>query len=204
MILYTHPTTPFGRHVLMAIHVLRLFDKVTIRETVTANEEPDFVNANPLAKIPTLVTSEGTFYDSRVILDYLNFSSDLDIFPTEKVERFKGLTKLARVIGILDAAVLIVYEGKLRPKEKFVESIVEHQRRKILRGLHQINVEIREYRNGEIPDAAEIGLACCLDYLDFRKVLEWQKHVPELMAWIKSFSSVVPGYSETHPLKAAR
>ena len=32
--------------------------------------------------------------------------------------------------GIMDAAILVVYEGRMRPKDKYVESFVTYQREK--------------------------------------------------------------------------
>ena len=199
MILCSHCTTPFGRHVLMAVYVLGLLEKVLIRDTFPQNPKSCFLAANPLGKIPTLITKEGVFYDSRVILEYLNLHSKTDIFPSKRDEYFRVLVNLSRVLGILDSAILIVYESRLRPKDKFVESIVIRQRSKILRALTQINLEDCEYKSGRIPNVSEIGLACCLDYLDFRQILDWRECAPNLIEWIKAYSLIVPGYNETYP-----
>ena len=203
MILCSHCTTPFGRHVLMAIHVLGLLEKVTIRETFPQDPKTHFLKVNPLGKIPTLISKEGVFYDSRVILEYLNLLSKRDIFPSKRIDYFKVLVNLSRVLGILDSAILIVYESRLRPKDKFVESIVVRQRSKIVRALNQINLEDCDYKNGRIPNVSEIGLACCLDYLDFRQILDWRECAPNLGSWIKTFSLIVPGYRETYPIDLA-
>ena len=199
MILYSHPASPFGRHVLMAIYVLGLIDQVSVNQVNTHNPEDNIGKINPLGKIPTLNTDGRTYYDSRVILEYLNYIGDNEIFPSENHKKFEHLTKLSRVNGIMDAAVLIVYESRHRPKEMFVESVVGHQRQKIERSLEVINSENFVYSNGVLPTAAEIGLACCLDYLDFRHQLNWREYAPNLEGWISSFSSIVPGYKESYP-----
>ena len=50
-----------------------------------------------------------------------------------------------------------------------------------------------------MPDAGEIGLACVLDYLDFRQQLNWRDHAANLHAWLADFAAAVPGYTETMP-----
>ncbi|NDA08935.1 MAG: glutathione S-transferase, partial [Alphaproteobacteria bacterium] len=83
--------------------------------------------------------------------------------------------------------------------EMWVESFVEYQRDKIRRSLDAIAKDTAAYQNGAMPDIAEIGLACALDYLDFRKQLNWRDHCPEMEAWITSFAAATPGYHDTLP-----
>ena len=56
-----------------------------------------------------------------------------------------------------------------------------------------------EYTNGAMPDMAEIGIACTLDYLDFRKQVEWRDHAPHLQGWLDGFAAAVPGYADALP-----
>ena len=50
MILYSHPASPFGRHVLMAIYVLGLIDKVSIKQVNTHDPEDNIGKINPDAR----------------------------------------------------------------------------------------------------------------------------------------------------------
>ena len=56
-----------------------------------------------------------------------------------------------------------------------------------------------KYNNGRVPDVGEIGLACVLDYLDFRQLLDWRDYVPQLDSWLSDFALSVPGYKESAP-----
>ena len=103
--------------------------------------------------------------------------------------------------GILDAAVLVIYERRMRPEDKYVESVVERQRGKIIRGLEVIAEKNPSYNNGAMPDIGEIGLACVLDYLDFRKQVNWRDHAPNLVSWLADFAAAVPGYEDSMPPK---
>jgi hypothetical protein len=38
-----------------------------------------------------------------------------------------------------------------------------------------------------------------LDYLDFRKQLNWRDHAPSLEAWLADFAAAVPGFAESAP-----
>jgi glutathione S-transferase len=57
------------------------------------------------------------------------------------------------------------------------------------------------YSNEAMPDIGEIGLACVLDYLDFRKQVNWRDHAPHLASWLADFAAVVPGYEDSMPPK---
>ena len=87
----------------------------------------------------------------------------------------------------------------MRPKDKYVENFVPYQREKIQRGLEFASSSSPQYANGAMPDAGEIALACVLDYLDFRKQLNWRDYAANLQDWIADFAAVVPGYTETLP-----
>jgi glutathione S-transferase len=99
--------------------------------------------------------------------------------------------------GIMDAALLVVYEARFRPEGMQVESVLKAQRDRIIRGLASIGDGA--YTNGAMPDLGEIGLACLLDYLDFRKQVDWRDHAPQLVSWMQDFGAAVPGYENTMP-----
>ena len=198
MILYSAPPSPFGRKIKIALSCLGLTSEVTIEPTNTMDPADNLRSINPLGKIPTLVANDMVIFDSRVILEYLDSEAGGGkIIPKSNDERFKVLSLAALADGIIDAAILIVYEARLRPAGMQVESFIEYQREKIIRGLESLSLE--KYMNGAMPNIAEIGIACALDYLDFRKQLEWRDYAPNLNVWLKDFSLAVPGYEETLP-----
>ena len=202
MQLRSSPSSPFGRKVKMATYILGFDDQVTPVLTDTLDPNDSICEVNPLGKIPALEDDGTTYYDSRVILEYLDAKAGGGkIIPASGPARFEALTRAALVDGILDAAILVIYERRMRPEDKYVESVVERQRGKIIRGLEVIAANNPSYGNGAMPDIGEIGLACVLDYLDFRKQVNWRDHAPNLASWLADFAAAVPGYDESMPPK---
>jgi glutathione S-transferase len=202
MQLRSSPSSPFGRKVKMATYILGFDDQVTPVLTDTLDPNDSICEVNPLGKIPALEDDGTTYYDSRVIMEYLDAKAGGGkIIPASGPARFEALTRAALMDGILDAAILVIYERRMRPEDKYVESVVERQRGKIIRGLEVIAAQNPSYGNGAMPDIGEIGLACVLDYLDFRKQVNWRDHAPNLASWLADFAAAVPGYDESMPPK---
>ena len=204
MILYSAPASPFGRMVKLAAWCLGQIDDIEVRATNTGDPDDGIRDVNPLGKIPALVVrgqggdDASTFYDSRVIVEYLDsLAGGGHLIPADGPARFETLTRMARMIGVLDAALMVVYEGRFRPADMRVESFVEYQRGKIIRVLETVGSPA--YGNGAMPDAGEITLACALDYLDFRQQVDWRDHAPQLQDWLAGFAETVPGYTATLP-----
>ena len=204
MILYSAPASPFGRMVKLTASCLGQIDDIEVRATNTGDPDDGIRDVNPLGKIPALVVAgqggdDGqTLYDSRVIVEYLDsLAGGGRVIPAGGPARFEVLTRMARMVGVLDAAILVVYEARFRPAEMRVESFVDYQRGKIIRVLETVGDAA--YQNGAMPDAGEITLACALDYLDFRQQVNWRDHAPQLQDWLAAFGASVPGYAATLP-----
>ena len=193
-------SSPFVRKVMLAAHILGFADELELVETNTMDANDPIRSVNPLGKIPALEDDGTILYDSRVIVEYLDAKAGGGkLIPVTGAARFEILTRTALLDGMMDAAILVVYESRMRPEGKYVESFVAYQREKIQRGLEVIAASSPQYRNQGMPDIGEIALACILDYLDFRKQLNWRDHAPNLQGWLTDFSVAVPGYTETLP-----
>ncbi len=200
MKLFTAGPSPFGRKVKLALNALSFMDMVEIVATDTSKPNTENRNHNPLGKIPTLLVDDKAIYDSRVILDYLdNKAGGGKLFPVSGPERHDVLIAAALADGLMDAGILIVYENRMRPEGMQVQSIIDYQRGKLERSLKAIEASAVSYKNGTMPNAAEIGLACAIDYLDFRELADWRALAPSLVRFMTSFSSSVPGYHATLP-----
>ena len=200
MQLLSSPSSPFGRKVKIATYILGFDDQVKAVLTDTLDPNDSICEVNPLGKIPALEDDGTTYYDSRVIMEYLDAKAGGGkIIPASGPARYEVLTRAALMDGILDAAILVIYERRMRPEDKYVESVVERQRGKIIRGLEVIAAKNPSYSNGAMPDIGEIGLACVLDYLDFRKQVNWRDYAPHLASWLTDFAAAVPGYEDSMP-----
>ncbi len=152
---------------------------------------------NPLGKLPALSRADGpAIYDSRVITRYLNDLVDGPLYPQARL--WETLTLEATADGIMDAAVLMVYEGRCRPDTQQSEEWVEAQWHKITRALDAIETRWISHLNGPL-DMAQIAVGCALEYLDFRHAnRDWRAQRPKLSAWQAEFASR-PAMEKTQP-----
>ena len=90
MILRSAPPSPFARKVRIALSLLGFDGEVRIEASDTSDPQDSLRGQNPLGKIPVLIVEDGTaFYDSRVILDYLDHrAGGGKIIPREAGPRF--------------------------------------------------------------------------------------------------------------------
>ena len=197
MILRSSPPSPFGRKVRIAIALLGFDGEVTI-EPADPTDLKDSVRAqNPLGKIPVLLAEDGAaYYDSRVILDYLDDrAGGGKIVPREAKARLAALRLQALCDGILDASILTVYESRWRKPETHDQKWLDHQAGKISRGLAAL--EAAPPPLDKMPDVGQITLACALGYRDLRFGGSWRGAHPRLVAWLDKFAAQVPAYAAT-------
>lgn len=196
MTLRSAVASPFSRKVKIAAYMLGLDKKI---EAVGANEPGDPIEKhNPISKIPTLVLENGkTIHDSRVIMEYLDaLAGGGKIIPTAMDARFDALTAASLADGILDAAILIIYESRYRPGETPHAGWLDMQRGKIVRALDHFAAHPPSLSPITV---GAIGLACALGYLDFRKQVDWRASHPALIGWLENFRAAVPAYDKTKP-----
>lgn len=193
--LRSSPPSPFGRKVKIAASVLGLSDQISVLPADTNDADDSLRQQNPLGKIPVLVLQSGeTLYDSRVIIEYLDTLSSHSIFP-EGEARFAALRGQALADGIMDAAIIQVYENRFRDPEIRSATWLSYQAEKVSRGLAQLETGILTLEKQVMID--DIALACALGYLDLRFEGTWRQSHPNLVAWLDAFSQTVPAYQKT-------
>ena len=196
LVLRSSPASPFGRKVKISASLLGLTDRIEVVDADTVNPEDTLRRQNPLGKIPTLVLENGeTLYDSRVIVEYLDhLAGGGRILPTGW-DRFVALREQALADGIMDAALLQVYEGRWRPEDRHEAKWVEHQEGKVKRGLDYAEAHLST-PNPNLH-IGHIALACALGYLDLRMGGRWRESHPKLVAWLADFEARVPAFAKT-------
>lgn len=198
MQLRSSPPSPFGRKVKIAAHYLGLFDRITVVLADTNDPRDSLRDQNPLGKIPVLILDDGTiFYDSRVILDYLDQLAGGGRIIPHGPARFEVLTRQALADGIMDASLLQVYEARMRPEDQRSAKWLDIQAGKVARGLAAF-----EARAGAFDPALDVGsiaLACALGYLDLRFAGAWRREFPRLQTWLADFEAAVPAFGLTRP-----
>ena len=197
MILRSSPPSPFGRKVKLALGILGLEKDVTIEKADPTDAADSIRRQNPLGKIPALIVEDGTvLYDSPVILEYLDHrAGGGTIIPKDPNARVKALVLQALCDGILDAGILLVYEGRWRPPEMAVQKWLDHQTGKVARAL--ATLEAAPPALTSVPDVGAITLACALGYGDLRFEGKWRKDHPRLVAWLDAFAAQVPAFEKT-------
>src|SRR5262249_47940483 len=110
---------------------------------------------------------------------------------------FEALRLQALGDGILDASILIVYEGRYRPAEKHETKWLDLQGGKVERGLAAI--EAAPPGLDAPPNVGQITLACALGYREFRFPGTLRKSSPRLAAWLDNFAARVPAFEATKP-----
>src|SRR4051794_6863882 len=135
MILRSSPASPFGRKVKIAAKVLGLWDRIEVVTADTMDPAEPLRSQNPLGKIPALIPEDGeALFDSRVIVEYLDHLAPGVLFPAGD-DRFRILRLQALADGLLDAALLQVYEGRFRAADRHEPRWVQHQSEKVDRAL---------------------------------------------------------------------
>jgi glutathione S-transferase len=191
--------SPFGRKPRIAISVLGLDDRISVEPASTQDANDPVRKQNPLGKVPVLLLEDGaSLFDSPVIMEYLDaLAGGGKIIPNERKTRFEALRLQALCDGILEASVLLVYEGRYRSPEKHEPKWLDLQAGKVDRAFSFLETAVPEI--DERPNVGQITLACALGYRDFRFGGEWRKSYPRLVSWLDGFAAQVPAFETTTP-----
>ena len=199
MKLLSSPASPFGRKVKMTIEMKHLHDSVQV-ETVDATKgDATLSGANPMGRIPTLLLGDGTvIHDSHVICEYLDsVGSGPVLFPKAGPQRWEVLTRASLADGIIEAALLKVYERRYRPEAMVVQSWLDRLDGKLDLSLDMLEKAPPMWKAA--PDYGHLTLAAALGYMDFRHAGTWRKGRPKLVAWLDAFGKAVPSFEATRP-----
>jgi glutathione S-transferase len=199
MILRTSAASPFGRKVRMAIEVLGLAQQVRVAAADTNDPTDSLREQNPLGKVPTLILANNeALFDSRVIVEYLNAIDGRDLLIPAGTARIGSLRQQSLADGLLDAALLQVYERRYRPETHHVASWLALQQGKVDRALDFAERNLPTATAAH-PNIGEIALAAALGYLDFRFDGHWRGTHPTLARWLAQFAERCSAYEATAP-----
>ena len=178
------PPSPFVRKVTTLIHHADLSDSIELInvKTTALSVAEEARAANPLGKIPVMILGDGkAIFDSRVITRYLDEFAGSNLYPQEKI--YDILTLEALADGIMESAVSITYESKLRPDNEQSPSWMEAQWSKVLHAVKALDEGEFKAMDGEM-NMGQIAVACALGYLDFRHdARQWRIGHSNLASW---------------------
>jgi len=188
--LFFSPTSPYVRKCLASAHELGLMGRIEFLacKAHPVDRDAAIVAANPLGKVPTLITDDGqALYDSRVICEYLDQVGGGALFPRD-AGRWNALTLQSLGDGVLDAALLVRYEDLVRPEAQRSADWKRGQLDKIATSLRAL-----EHGTPSIDETVHIGnitVGCALWYLDLRFAdLGWRATHPKLARWWEHFGA---------------
>lgn len=191
MHLFDNPASPFCRKVRVLLHETGQTGDVTLAFAIghpLATEKMPTAE-NPLGKIPALKLEDGrVLFDSRVICRFLDSRATAGLYPAEP-RLWDTLALEALADGMMEAAVLIVYETRCRAEDMRSGDWVEAQWAKIARALDLLEGPWAA-RLGAPLDMGQVALACALGYLDFRHpARDWRAAHPRLAEWFATMSA---------------
>lgn len=202
MRLIYHPFSPYTRKVFMFAHEVGLAKHITLQKVVVCpvnitgwSDDNDKVSVfNPMAKIPCLVPEdvpEGVF-DSRIICEYLATVASISAKKTPRYWQLRTLHACAD--GIMDAAVLITYEVRIRKERNlYFDEWMEGQKQKMLRGLDRFEAAAQ---GGILPnpgpgpasadEVAVVVATAMTSQMPFLSI-DWKAGRPKLEEWMNKW-----------------
>lgn len=180
MKLYYSATSPYVRKVVACALACGISDRITRIDTNPHVSPPDLLAANPLSKVPCLVTVDGfALFDSPVICEYLDAVGAGSLFPPSGPARWRALRFQAIGDGIMDAAVLRRMDMN-RPPEAARDAAMARNRDAVERALDLLQSD----PPANHLDIGSISVACALGYLDLRFAADnWREGRGKLAQW---------------------
>ena len=190
MKLYYSNASPYVRKIVVTGIEAGLdeeIERVTPGSSVWIGAGDDVVSvANPLGKIPTLITRDGdALIDSTLICEYLaSLAPDAGLLPPNGRNRWQVRHLEALAQGALDAIMLRNVESLFRPEHLRSEDYVARQSVKVDRTFDSIEANIDQYVLSPPGNGVNLGtitLGVTLAYLTQRFGDEsWRSNRPHL------------------------
>lgn len=205
MKLFWTPASPFTRKVVVTARELGLWDRIEIAPTVwpldwgyaTVAFTEGLAEANPIARIPTLITDDGAAIgDSTLICQHLNeIALGKSLIP-DGASRWQMWSLYAIADGLLEAQIAMRAE-MLRPEGSWSDGFLDKQRDRIMRCFDHIEARVDELEGALDLAQITVGIAC--GYQDWREWLDdFRPGRDRLAHWYAEFAER-PSMRETEP-----
>ena len=192
MKLLSSPASPFGSKVKIWAHMIGIYDQLDIQNIDTIDLAKQAQHPNPLGKIPCLILDNDlAVFDSAVICQYLAEQADqTEGLPGTTAQRVLG----AAITGLTEAALLIVYESRMRSADQISDGWLAMQRLKIEQSLLWL-----QPRLAEVSGLNAAALAAALSYLDLRMGQQWRDDHLDFADWLDRFSNQNDWFTAVRP-----
>lgn len=198
MKLYTHPLSPNCRKVHgVAAHVGADLDHETVDLRSGAQKKPDFLEMNPMGRVPVLVDGDTVLWESNAIACYVAGKAGGGLWP-EGARRYDVLRWLAwegahwtRPIGAILGQVIF---NAANPDEAVIEKGRDDFR--VLAGVLDGHLATRAFLSGAGPTVADYAVGVWLGYAKVAGLPLAE------FAWLSAWNDrlgVLPGWPATRP-----
>lgn len=181
MKLYFNKPSPYARKVRIVAHEKSLIERLELYECDPWTDPPELLAANPLAKVPAVLTDDGTLLteSTAISLYFDEFGHGRKLVAGES---WRVMARVGLAQGLIDAAFTIVIERRRAAAQQSADWIAR-QRRAIERALPKVDIASSRF------DLGDITLACALAYMDFRlPEMSWRTTQPDLARWLDQVS----------------
>jgi glutathione S-transferase len=149
--------------------------------------------SNPLGKVPCLIMDDsGAMFDSHVIVEYLDTLTPVGkMIPPNGRERAEVKCWESLADGVLDAAILVLLENKLRAPELRSQDWIDRQMSKVHAGLKAMSSGLGDtpFCTGNAYTLADVAVGCALGWLSFRfPEIAWRDDYPNLAKLLDKLS----------------
>lgn len=196
MKLYYSTTSPYARiaRVALAEKGVQALDR---QLTDPWRDEPGLLEANPSARVPTLVLDDGRpLTESLLIVLWLEARRPQPSLLGADPDGV--LSKAGVAMGAIDAAAAVII-GRKMTDASFDESPVGlRRRRSVIHAMRRLESDPPAY-DGGVPDLSLIATVVALDYLRFRfPAAPWLPPLPRLDA-LAAQAHQRPSFADTMP-----
>ncbi len=193
MKLYTNPVSPNCRKVHgVAAHAGVDLDHEIVDLRAGAQKQQDFLDMNPMGKVPVLVDGETTLWESNAIACYVAEKGSGGLWPSG-AGRWDAMRWLhwegAHWIRPLGAILGQVFFNADNPDQAIIEKGRDDFR--VLAGVLDVRLATQPYLAGEQASVAEYAVgvwlgyadACGLPLAEFAHLSAWDARLRDLSGW---------------------
>ena len=181
--------SPYARKVLVFAHEAGLAGQIEVRHCETS---PTLRNAsvfalNPLGKVPVLSRPDGpALFESDIICAYLDtLHAGRRLIPADGEIRWHALQVQAAAQGLADAGIALRWETDRRPEHLRFPPLAEGYALKLVETYDWLEAV---WDPAEPVNIGQIALASTLDWLLFRKLIDFRPGRRKLADWFDTFA----------------
>lgn len=196
MKLYTNTTSPYARIVRIALWE-KGFENIDIQILDPWADAPEFLAANPAARVPALVCDDGrALTESLLIVLWLEGQRPEPSLLAGDATAI--VSQAGTAMGVIDAATQTIINQKTISPSFLGTPVGLRRRRTMVEGLKRLDVAAADYPGG-VPSLAAITAVVALDYVQFRfPQAEWLPALAKLTQ-LQQRLRARPSVSETLP-----